>query len=278
MGVQVVEPVVGVVEQRLERAEAGVDALLADREQLRLGAVDRLLDLGRILVADAGDPAGGADQVAEDRLALDDPGVLDGMDGGRRLVREAREVGPAADRLELVAALEGLGDRDDVDRLAPLEQLEDGGVDAAVRLAVEVRRAQELGDLDDRVAVDEDGARGPTARPRDSAAAGGRSWLLTVAAQSCQVDCRGPDRYPGEATYQRVPSTTSPDPCGPGGNPVDECQRSGRRSRTEIGRRAFEAKATASTRASALQVRERARGGGQRAHRASGDRPSRAGG
>ena len=54
----------------------GVDALLADREQLRLGAVDRLLDLGRVLVADARDPAGSADEVAQDRLALDDPGVL----------------------------------------------------------------------------------------------------------------------------------------------------------------------------------------------------------
>ena len=88
VGVQVVEPVVGVVEQRLERAEAGVDALLADREQLRLGAVDRLLDLGRVLVADAGDPAGRADQVAQDRLALDDPRVLGGVDGGRRLVAD----------------------------------------------------------------------------------------------------------------------------------------------------------------------------------------------
>ena len=158
VGVQVVEPVVGVVEERLERAEAGVDALLADREQLRLGAVDRLLDLGRVLVADPGDPPGRPDQVAQDRLALDDPGVLGDVDRGRRLVRQARQVGAAADRLELVAALERLGDRDDVDRLAPLEQVEDRGVDPAVGLPVEVGRAQELGDLDDRVAVDEDGA------------------------------------------------------------------------------------------------------------------------
>ena len=71
---------------------------------------------------------------------------------------EARQVGPAADRLELVAPLERLRDRDDVDRLAPLEQLEDRLVDRAVRLAVEVRGAQELGDLDDRVTVDEDRA------------------------------------------------------------------------------------------------------------------------
>ena len=158
VGVEVVEPVVGVVEQGLERAEPDVDPLLADREQLRLGAIDRLLDLRRVLVADPGDLAGRPDQVPQDRLALDDPGVLDGVDGGRRLVRQAREVGPAADRLELVAPLERLGDGDDVDRLAALEQVEDGRVDPPVRLAVEVLGAEELGDLDDRVAVDEDGA------------------------------------------------------------------------------------------------------------------------
>ena len=157
VGVQVVEPVVGVVEERLERAEPGVDPLLADREQLRLGAVDRLLDLGRVLVADPGDPARGADEVAQDRLALDDPGVLRDVDGGRRLVRQARQVGAAADRLELVLALERLGDGDDVDRLAALEQLQRGRVDPPVRLPVEVGRPEELGDLDDGVAVDEDG-------------------------------------------------------------------------------------------------------------------------
>ena len=69
-----------------------------------------------------------------------------------------RQVGSAADRLELLAPLERLRDRDDVDRLAPLEQVEDRGVDAAVGLAIEVLRPQELGDLDDGIAVDEDRA------------------------------------------------------------------------------------------------------------------------
>ena len=76
VGVEVVQPVVGVVEERLERAEPDVDPLLADREQLGLGAIDRLADLGGVLVADAGDPAGRPDEVAEHGLALDDPGVL----------------------------------------------------------------------------------------------------------------------------------------------------------------------------------------------------------
>ena len=158
MGVEVVEPVVGVVEERLERAEPGRHPPLADVEQLALGPIDRLLDLGRVLVADPGDLAGGGDQVAQDRLALDDPGVLDGVDGGRGLVRQARQVRSPADRLELVASFERLGDGDDVDRLALVEQLEHRGVDRPVRRPVEVLRAEELGDLDDRVAIDEDRA------------------------------------------------------------------------------------------------------------------------
>ena len=99
-----------------------------------------------------------ADQVPQDRLALDDTRVLRGVDGGRRLVAEARQVRPSADRLELLAPLERLGDRDDVDRLAPLEEVEDRRVDAPVGLAVEVLRTQELCHLHDRIAVDEDGA------------------------------------------------------------------------------------------------------------------------
>jgi hypothetical protein len=113
--------------------------------------------LASTVIGAAGDPAGSADEVPQDRLALDDPGVLRDMDGGRGLVREAREVGATADRLELVLALERLRDRDDVDRLAPLEQLERRGIDPAIRLAIEVSRAKELGDLDDRIAVDQDG-------------------------------------------------------------------------------------------------------------------------
>jgi hypothetical protein len=84
------------VQEHLERTEPCIDALLADREQFRLGPVDGLLDLGRILVADPGDPAGGADEVAEDSLALDDASVLGGMDSGRGLVAETRKVRAAA--------------------------------------------------------------------------------------------------------------------------------------------------------------------------------------
>src|SRR6185295_399469 len=100
-----VQPVVRGVEQLFELAEARGDAPARDREQLRLRPINRLLDLRRVLVADAGDLAGGADQVPEDRLALNDPGVLDCVDGRRRLVRELGEVSATADLLEVFAAL-----------------------------------------------------------------------------------------------------------------------------------------------------------------------------
>ena len=158
MRVQVVEPVVGVVEEAAEQREAGGDTTLADCEQLGLGAVDRLLDFGRVLVADAGDPARGADQVPQHRLALDDSRVLRRVDGRRRGVRQGAEVGAPADRFQVLVALERLGDRDDVNRLAPFEQVQDHRVDLGMGLAVEVLGLEELGDLDDRVAVDEDRA------------------------------------------------------------------------------------------------------------------------
>jgi hypothetical protein len=94
---QIIEPIVGVVQERLQGAESRVDALLADREELRFSAVDRLLDLGGVLVPDAGYPPRRPDQVSENGLALDDPSVLRRVDGRRCLVREARQVGSTPD-------------------------------------------------------------------------------------------------------------------------------------------------------------------------------------
>src|SRR5262249_50356618 len=47
VGMEVVESVVGRVEELLEDAEAGGDPAARDLEELGLGPVDRLLDLGR---------------------------------------------------------------------------------------------------------------------------------------------------------------------------------------------------------------------------------------
>ena len=156
--VQVIEPVERVVEKLLEGRESGGETPLRDRVELRLGPVDRLLDLRGVLVPDPGDPPRGRDQVPQDRLALHDPGVLRREDRRRRLLGQRGEVAASADRLELSVALERLGDRDDVDRLTALPQVHHDAVDLPVRLSVEVDRAKDVRDLDDRVAVDEKGA------------------------------------------------------------------------------------------------------------------------
>jgi hypothetical protein len=116
------------------------------------------------------------------------------VDRGRRRIREARQVGATADAVELVAPLERLGHRDDVDRLAALEQLEDGLEDLAVRLPVEVRGPQELGDLDDRVTVDEDRAE---------------DRLLGLEALGRQAVDHGHSESDGGL----CPSVSRPDPC-----------------------------------------------------------------
>jgi hypothetical protein len=224
VGVQVVEAVVGRVEELSELAEARIDAPLADGEQLRLGPVDRLLDLGRILVADAGDAPGGDDQVAQDRLAFDDPSVLHGMDRGRRLVAQAGEVRAAADLLELVRSLEHLRHGHDVDRLPALEQIEHRREDQAVRLPVEVVRAEELGDLDHGVPVDEDGAEngllglealGRKAIDHAGRTPAARGWTVRLVEPAGPSLLNEPGRRGGRSST-RIPGlwTAVDNPCG----------------------------------------------------------------
>ena len=83
MLVQVLEPVVGLVEQRLERAEPGATRLwLISNRSASARSIASWISA--VLVADRRDLAGGTDQVAQHRLALDDPPVLLDVDRGRR--------------------------------------------------------------------------------------------------------------------------------------------------------------------------------------------------
>src|ERR1035437_5014920 len=88
VGVQVIEAVVSVVQQRPERAEAVARAALADREQLGLGSIDGLLDVRAIFVADGRDLARRPDEPPEEGLALDDAPVLRSEE--RRVGKECR--------------------------------------------------------------------------------------------------------------------------------------------------------------------------------------------
>jgi hypothetical protein len=220
MGVEVVEPVVCLVEERIELRETGLDALLADGKEFSLRAIDGLLDLGWILVADAGYSPGRADEVPQDSLALDDPCVLDRMNRGRGRVRQTRQISSPADRLELVTPLERLRDRDDVDRFAPFEELEHRPVDRPVRLPVEVSRPQELGHLDDSVAVDEDRAEHGLLgleTLRWQAIDHALPNLTAGCVRSSVID----GRAMAKGAYPLIPSTTCIRGPAVGGNPVD---------------------------------------------------------
>ena len=243
VGVEVVEPVVGGVEELLELAEAGGDPPVRDREQLRLGAVDRLLDLGRVLVADAGDLAGGADQVPEDRLALDDPRVLDGVDGGRRLVRELREVGPAADLLEVLARS---SDSATVTRSTGSRRSNSSSIAGRCCRAPGGRSppAQEFRDLDDRLAIDQDRAETDCSASR--LCGGRRSITWPRWRQVVTTDCHGRG-----LAGSRFSTTCRPidSDRGSTAQPVDRCGR--RRARASdpaapIGRRRCRLHASAS--------------------------------
>ena len=158
MLVQVLEPVVGLAQQRRQRLEAAGRAVLADLEQDPLRPVDGDLGVVRLLVADRRDPPGGADQVAQHRLALDDAAVVLDVDRRRHGVHQAGQVGRAADRLQPIAPRQLVGQGDEVDRLALAVQAEHRLVDVGVLLAVEIGRPQEVGDLQDGVRIDEDRA------------------------------------------------------------------------------------------------------------------------
>ena len=114
-----------------ERLEAAIRAPLADLEEDRLGAVDRDLGVVRLLVADRRDLARGADEVAQHRLALDDPAVVLGVDGGRDRVHQAGQVGRTADLVEPVAPAQLVAEGHEVDRLALTVEREHRLVDVA---------------------------------------------------------------------------------------------------------------------------------------------------
>ena len=119
------------------------------------------------------DLVGGAQEPAQHRVLADDARVLaDVADGGDRAGQQV-DRGAAADALELAGLLEVLDERERVDRLADRVQVEHRLEDQAVRLAVEVLRLEALVDDQRRAARCPTAGprRGPTARPRGSAAA-----------------------------------------------------------------------------------------------------------
>ncbi len=158
MLVQILEAVVRLPEQRRQGFEAPLRAALADLEEDPLRTIDGNLGVVRLLVADRGDLARRRDQVAEDRLALDDATVVLNVDRGRHRVHQAGQVRRSPDLVEPIPPCQLVPQRDEVDRLALSVEREHRLEDVTVLLAIEVRGVQEVRDAQDRLRVDEDGA------------------------------------------------------------------------------------------------------------------------
>ena len=76
----------------------------------------------------------------------------------RQAVDERRDVGGPADFVELSRAGELFLERDEVDRVPALAELDHLLEDPPVRVAIEIARAENLGRLVERFVMDQDGA------------------------------------------------------------------------------------------------------------------------
>ena len=156
MVIEEVDTVHHVAHNRAHGHQGAVGTLLGDAEDDLLGAVHHLLYvLGGVLVGQLGDLASRADELAQHGCPLHDVAVVLHVDGRRYGVDQIHHVGRAADLDQLPSPLQLVGDSDEVGRIAPLVQVNDGLVDPAVLFLVEVFSFEEGRDLDHGVGIDE---------------------------------------------------------------------------------------------------------------------------
>jgi hypothetical protein len=158
VGVEVLDAVVVPADHVLDGGQVARDAPLRDAEQRLLGLVNRLVDVLRFLVGQLGDLAGRAQQAPANGGLFDDVAVGLDVDGAGDGVDQVRDVGRAADLLQLAPALQFVAQCDEVDRLAPLVERKYGFVDPGILLDVEILPLQEGGDTKQCFGIDEEGA------------------------------------------------------------------------------------------------------------------------
>jgi hypothetical protein len=96
------------------------------------------------------------DQTAKCGLLLDYPRVILDVRGARDTVGERRDVGRAADFVQLPRARQRVLERNEIDRVPPLAERHHLVEDAAVRVAEEVVCVDQLRGLVERLVVDQD--------------------------------------------------------------------------------------------------------------------------
>ena len=141
-----------------QRREPRADPILGDLEDRLFRIVEDQVGVVLGLIRGREDAVRGVNQVAESGLLLDDAGVVLDVCRARHAVGERRDVGRPADLLQLPCARQLLLERDQIDRVAALAQVHHLVEDAAVRVAEEVARVDQLGGVVERVVVDEDRA------------------------------------------------------------------------------------------------------------------------
>ena len=139
------------VDQLLEHQEVIAGAPLGDGEDLGLRPVDGVFDLGRLVVAELGDPHAGLDQAAADRLLGDDLGVVAGIRSRRHRLDQGVQIRGAADPVEHPAAVQLGGDAHRVSRLALAVELGGDLEDRRVSRPVEIGDPHHLDDVSNRV-------------------------------------------------------------------------------------------------------------------------------
>ena len=140
------------------RQEADAGAVFGDREDRLLRLVEDDVRVVFRLVGAGVICASAEDQRAQRRLLLDDARVVLDVGRARYAVHERREIGRAADLVELARAPELLFERDQVDRVSALAEPLHLVEDAPVRIAEEVARRDQLRGVVERFVVDQDRA------------------------------------------------------------------------------------------------------------------------
>lgn len=127
-------------------------------EDFALGIADQLRHVSRFVVRTALDLGRGADQLPLHVLLGDDFGVE--LHVGRRahLLRELRQVRRTAHLLQLLADLQPLGDRIEVDRFEFGRELLDRAVDRPMLFGIESLGRDELLHGDDRILLEHQSA------------------------------------------------------------------------------------------------------------------------
>jgi hypothetical protein len=128
------------VEDVLDRPHLGEAALVADLEQLRLGALDQLAGVAAVGQDLRLDPPGRVEDAAHQRVVADDAGVVEDRAHRRDDGRERVDIGLATGRLQLAVAAQVVADRQRIDRLGLrlLLQADHRPEDELVARAVEV--------------------------------------------------------------------------------------------------------------------------------------------